>query len=202
MASEIEIANRGMTKLGAERISSFDDNTTESRAVKSLYDISRKAILRRALWSFAKKRTKLAAIALPAGTEDWDYAYQYNLPTDFLRLIQVNDFTVPVGFNQARTREDAPYQLEGNRILTNYGPPLKIRYIADIIDPTKYDACFVEAFACQIAYECCETITQSNTKKADLAREAKFWIMEAMKINQVEQPPESIHDGSWILSVG
>ena len=200
MASEVEIANRGMTKLGAARISSFDDNTTESRAIKSLYDIARRTLLRRALWSFAKKRDKLAAVVIPSGSEDWDFAYQYNLPPDFLRLIQVNDYSVPVGFNPGRTTDDSPYQLEGNRILTNYPPPLKIRYIADITDPTKYDSIFIEAFASQIAFECCETVTQSNTKKAALAQETKGWIIEAMKVNQVESPPDSLHDGSWLLS--
>ncbi|MGL5363063.1 MAG: hypothetical protein ACRDBH_09295 [Bosea sp. (in: a-proteobacteria)] len=190
-----------MTKLGAARISSFDDNTTEARAIKSLYDIARRTLLRRALWSFAKRRTKLAAVALAAGTEDWDFKYQYNLPVDFLRLIQVNDYSVPIGFNPGRTRDDSPYQIEGNRILTNFPAPLKIRYIADVTDPTKYDSIFIEAFASQIAFECCETVTQSNTKKAALAQETKAWIVEAMKVNQVESPPEALHDSSWLLSV-
>ena len=201
MASAIEIANRGMTKLGAARISSFDDNNTEARAVKSLYDIARRTLLRRALWNFAKRRTTLAAVAIPAGSEDWDFAYQYNLPNDFIRLIQVNDYSEPVGFNPGRLRDDSPYQIEGNRILTNYPAPLKIRYIADVTDPTKYDSIFVEAFASQIAFECCETVTESNTKKAALAQETKMWIIEAMKVNQLESPPDSLHDGSWLTSL-
>lgn len=201
MASQVEIANRGMTKLGAARISSFDDNTTEARAVNSLYDIARRALLRRAVWNFAKKRTTLPAVVIATGSEDWDFQYQYNLPPDFLRLIQVNDYSVPLGFNPGRDRDDSPYQIEGNRILSNYAPPLKIRYVADVTDPTKYDSIFIEAFASQIAFECCETITQSNTKKAALAQETKQWLIEAMKINQVESPPDAIHDGSWLTSV-
>lgn len=200
MTSDVEIANRGITKLGGARISSFDDNTTESRAIKSLYDIARRTLLRRALWSFAKKRAKLAAVVITPGSEDWDFQYQYTLPPDFLRLIQVNDYVEVVGFNPGRTRDDSPYQLEGNRILTNYAPPLKIRYIADITDPTKYDSIFIEAFASQIAFECCETVTQSNAKKAALAQETKGWIIEAMKVNQVEQPADALYDGSWLLS--
>lgn len=197
MASDIDIANRAITKLGGARIGSFDDNTTESRAIKSMYDISRRAILRRAHWNFAKKRISLAAIAI---TQDWDFQYQYNLPDDFLRLIQVNNYSEPTGFNPGRTQDDAPYQLENNKIFTNYQPPLKIRYVADIIDPTKFDSCFIEAFACQLAFESCETITASNTKKGALAQEVKMWLVEAMKINQAESPSEEIHDSSWLLS--
>lgn len=189
-----------MTKLGAARISSFDDNSTEARAIKSLYDIARRALLRRCLWNFAKKRTTLSAVAVPAGQTDWTFTNQFQLPPDFLRLIQVNDYSEPLGFNLGRTEDDSPYQIEGGRILTNYPAPLKIRYIADVTDPTKYDSVFIEAFASQIAFECCETITQSNTKKAALAQEVKMWIVEAMKSNQVENPAEAIHDSSWLLS--
>lgn len=198
MASDIEIANRAITKLGGERISSFDDGTTESRAVKSMYDIARRALLRRALWNFAKKRKSLAAVVV--ATTDWNYQYQYNLPDDFIRLIQVNDYSEPLGLNLARTENDAPYQLEGKRILTNYPAPLKIRYIGDVIDPTYFDSIFVEAFACQLAYECCETVTESSTKKESLARELKSLLVEAIRMNVVENPAEAIHDDSWLLS--
>lgn len=200
MASDVEIANRAITKLGAARINSFDDNTTESRAIKSMYDIARRALLRRALWNFAKKRTTLAAVAIPAANADWTFANQFTLPPDFLRLIQVNDYSEPIGFNMGRTEDDAPYQIEGNRIFSNYPAPLKIRYIADITDPTKFDSVFIEAFASQLAFECCETITQSNTKKAAIAQETKMWIVEAMRTNQVENPAEGIHDDTWLLS--
>lgn len=197
MASDNDIANRGLTKLGAARITSFDDNSTEARAVKSLYDIARRALLRKAVWNFAKKRDKLQS---PVTDQDWDYAYQYQLPTDFIRLIQVNDYSEPLGFNPGRTSEDAPYQIEGDKIYTNYPAPLKIRYIADITDPTKFDSIFVEAFATQIAYECCETITQDNALKAGLGQELRQWLIEAMKMNSVENPTEGVHDGSWLLS--
>lgn len=198
MASDIEIANRAITKLGGARIGSFDDGTTESRAISSMFVITRKALLRRALWSFAKRRISLPAVVVT--TQDWDFQYQYNLPSDFIRLIQVNNFSEPTGFSSGRTQDDSPYQLEGNRIFTDYQPPLKVRYIGDVEDPTKFDSCFVEAFACQLAFESCETITQSNTKKAALAQEVKMWMVEAMKINQIEAPAEEIHDSSWLLS--
>lgn len=198
MASDIEIANRGITKLGGARISSFDDNTTEARTMKSIYDTSRKSMLRRATWNFAIKRFTIPAAVVAVA--DWDYQFQYNLPTDFVRLLQVNDYSEPLGFNNGRTSEDAPYQIEGGRILTNYAAPLKIRYISDVTDPTKFDACFVEAFASQLAFEGCETITQSNTKKQALAAEVKMWLVEAMRTNSAEKPAEAIHDDSWLLS--
>src|SRR5574343_114748 len=198
MASDIEIANRAITKLGGERISTFDDGTTESRAVKSMYDIARRDLLRRAVWNFAKKRKTLAAVVV--ATTDWNYQYQYQLPDDFIRLIQVNDYSEPLGFSLSRTENDAPYQLEGKRIFTNYPAPLKIRYIGDITDPTFFFLIFVEAYACRLAYECCETVTQSNTKKEALARELKMLLIEAMKMNQIENPAEAIHDDSWLLS--
>jgi hypothetical protein len=61
--------------------------------------------------------------------------------------------------------EALDWALEGNKILTNLNSPLKIRYIAIIEDPTKWDINFREALACRIAAELAEDLTQSNQKR-------------------------------------
>lgn len=197
MASDIEIANRAITKLGGARINSFDDDTTEGRTMRAIYETSRRSTIRRAVWNFAKKRGTLAASTdAPA----WGFIRKFPLPVDFVRLLQVNDYSVPLGFNNGRVEDDAPYALEENAIFTNFPAPLKVRMLVDITDPTKFDSCFVECFACVLAYEGCETITQSNTKKQALFTETRFWLKEALRTNQAENPPEAYHDDSWLLS--
>lgn len=197
MASNIEIANRAITKLGGARILSFDDDTTEGRAMNSMYNIVRQAELRMNRWNFAMER---ASIAKLSSTPAWGYSYEYQVPDGFIALRQVNDFVIPLGFNQGRDSDDAPYQLEGRKILTNFGSPLKIRFTKDVTDSTQFDALFVEVYATRLAIESCETITGSTGKKANLRDEYREWRSQAIKVDAIENPPEAVYDDSWIIS--
>jgi hypothetical protein len=49
----------------------------------------RKAELRKRHWSFAIKRAALPALA---DAPTWGFGYAYQLPTDYLRLMQVGEF--------------------------------------------------------------------------------------------------------------
>lgn len=195
--SDIDIVNRAITKLGGARITSFNDNTTEGRAFKAMYPIVRRSLIRKANWNFAIKRDSIASSVTVPG---WGFNIQYPLPADFIRLVQVNDFSVPLGLSDSRLMDDAPYQLEGGKIITNYPAPLKIRYLADIEDTTKFDSLFVEAFASLLAYEGCETITMNVGKKDRFEREVQRLIMQAAMTDAIENPPEALHDDSWLES--
>jgi len=127
MASQVEIANRALTKLGAARIISFDDDNKQARAVKSMFEIVRDAELRAHLWSFSVKRVSLAALST---TPTWGFDYEYQLPSDYLRLVQVNDVYPGPSLDDYRNASVAEYVVESRKILTNlraakyplYGP--------------------------------------------------------------------------------
>lgn len=189
MSSNVSIANRALTKLGAKRILSLSDPTAEARAINSMFNDVRDAELRRYRWKFAMTRTALVALSeAPA----WGYSYQYPLPADFLHLVQVNDVYVRGG------KQQSPWSVERGRILCNFAAPLKIRYIARVEDAGTFDPLFAEMFACKLAWEACEQITQSSQKKQDVMNEYKFAREEAMHIDAIENPPDELPDGSWI----
>jgi hypothetical protein len=50
-------------------------------------------------------------------------------------------------------------------MLTDLAPPLYIRYAKRVTDPNAMDPLFREAFACRLAAEACESLTQSATKR-------------------------------------
>jgi hypothetical protein len=197
MSSQVEIANRALTKLGAARIISFGDDNKQSRSVQSMFPIVRDAELRAHIWSFAVKRASLAALT---STPDWGYSFQYELPSDCLRLIQVNDSFQGPDMSNYRNASTAEYMLEGNKILTDYVAPLKIRYIARKVDITQWDATFVEAFACRLAAEMAEDLTQSNQKKDAAWQEYRQALSVAIRSGAVEQQPQDMPDDSWMLS--
>lgn len=197
MASQVEIANRALTKLGAARIISFGDDNKQARAIQSMFDIVRDSELRSHIWSFSVKRTYLAALST---TPDWGFEYEYALPSDYLRLLQVDEFYNGPSMDDYRNGATADYVLEGRKILTNFGAPLKIRYIARQTDTTTWDATFVEAFACKLAMELAEDLTQSNQKRDLAQQEYRFALMQAVRSGAIEQPAQDLPDNSWLLS--
>lgn len=201
MASQTEIANRAAVKMGEDRIINIDDNNKVARTLKSMFNIVRDAELRKRRWSFSIKRVQLAAdVAAPA----FGYGAQYQLPVDCLRplTIALYDFGADLSDYHGGGK---PYVIEGRKILYgSAGAPapsgaLPLRYIASIEDTTLWDACFVEAFACKLAVEACETLAQSSDKRRLAWQEYKDAIAEAVRANAIELPAESIPDDTWIM---
>ena len=197
MASEIQVANRALTKLGSNRITSLSDDVKAARSISSCFEDLRDDELRAHRWQFAMKRTTLAALAeAPA----FGFAYQYALPSDFLRLDMINDEFPAAVMDNYIGAETQEYMIEGNVILTDIEAPLKLRYIARITDPNQWDVNFREAFASRLAMEICEDLTQSDTKKANAASDYKRAITQAVRTSSIEKPPSTPPDNTWIVS--
>lgn len=175
--SKVDICNRALQKLGAKRITSLSEASVSARAMNTAYEPVKKSLLRSYLWSFALERAELAA---EATEPDWGRANSFPLPSDFLRLAP--DYNEDV-------RNDRDWEIEGTNILSDDSSPIYIRYVKDVTDPTKFDALFCEALSTKLALECCEELTQSNTKKADLKEDFKMTIVEARRCSAIEKPP-------------
>jgi hypothetical protein len=198
MASNVQIANSALTKIGAARITALTDNVKAAREVNAIFELRRDYLLRTHNWSFAMTRASLPALSeAPA----WGYTTLYQLPTDCLRVVQVNDMWVVPGLADYTSGPDSePYKITGRRIETDIGAPLKLRYIKRVTDPAQFDAAFVEVFASDLADQVCEALTQSNTKREATRAVLRQSLLEAVRSNAIELPPEAIPDDSWILS--
>lgn len=196
MASVIQIANRALTKLGAARITSLDDDVKSARALKSMFDDVRDDELRAHRWSFSLKRTSLAALV---GAPAFGYLYQYQVPADFLKLDMVDDRFPQVVMDNYVNQELLDWVLEGNLILTDIAAPLKLRYVAQVTDPNLWDVNFREALACRLAAELAEDLTQSNQKRQLAWEEHKQALVRAVRSNAIERIPVHVGDTPWIL---
>ena len=188
MASTIDICNRALQKLGADRIISLTQNSTSARACNLAYEPVRDAELRAHVWNFAVKRAQLAA---DATAPLYGYNYAYTLPSDCLRLL-------PNDHQEGFYSKD--WKIEGRKILTNESAPLEIRYIYRVTDTTQYDATFIESLACKLAMEMCEELTQSNSKRQLAQDEYKATIREARKMNAFENPPVEQQTDDWLTA--
>lgn len=198
MTSAVAIANRALYKLGEIPIASFTDNSKQARAVNSMFDIVRDDELRAHRWSFSITRAQLAA-SVTAPSYGYDNAFP--LPTDFLRLLVIGEYAP--GYSQADYRnsnDQQDYVIEGANVLSDEDGPLKIRYIRRENDTTKWDASFVESFACRLAAEMCETLTQSSNKRQMAWSEYEQAVQKARRAGAIELPPSAVADDTWVMA--
>lgn len=195
--SDIQIANRALTKLGASRITSLTDDVKQARAINSCFADLRDDELRANRWSFSMKRTTLPALST---APTFGYANQYQVPADFLKIDMVDDrFPSPVMDNYIDS-EVLDWVLEGEKILTDLSAPLKLRYVAQITDTGMFDPNFREALACRIAAEIAEDLTQSLPKRQQAWAEYDRAIFRAKRSNAIERLPIAMPDDSWVIS--
>ncbi len=196
-SSDVEIANLAAVKIGAEaRITSLLDDRKVARELNAVWAIERRATLRGGSFNFATRRAELASAVLAAGDSIAPWAYAFPLPAGFLRLLSVLDSTS--GYERA----DAEYQLEGGpdglRVLANDAGPLRVKYIADVPEPARWDDAFAEAFACRLAWRCGKRVAGSSFD-ADMAwRDYRMAIGDAKQVDARENPPIGQSGDSWI----
>lgn len=182
MASVVDICNRALSRIGAARITSINDSVKPAKACNSAYTMVRDEVLRAHPWNCTVTRATLAPLS---ASPEYEYGYQYQLPSDCLRLLEVDN-------------DDYDYVIEGRKILTDYGSVLNIKYQKQETDPQQYDSLLVSVIAARLAWEICEELTQSRTKTLDKRDEFKEILMEAKKVDAQEQSPSTFAEDDWI----
>ena len=195
MTSQVSIINKALIVLGEQTIISVDDSNERARVMKSIYDQTRDAELRKNRWSFAMKRVSLTPLST---APEWGYDYQYQLPSDCIRLDMIKDSYIVPNLDNYRQQEDLQYTVEGRRILTSMTSPLPIRYIYRVTDTNEFDALFAESLSRELAFDACEKITQSTQKKQLLWNEYRQALLDAVKVGAIEKPPVALPDDSWM----
>ena len=181
-ATETSICNLALQILGAQRITSLSQDHKNARAVAACYEHLRDVELEKHTWNFARAQ---AIPALSGTTPDFNYAYAFDLPTDFLRLI------LPAN-NQC------DWQIYGSQLLTNEGSVIYVEYIRKITDPNAFPPTFIAALAAKIAEFTCEEITQSTGKTARAQGRYAEAITLAKKNNAIQRVPIEAAEDTWL----
>jgi len=187
--STVSLANRALQILGSSNvIESLSEDSANARSMNRALEPRRRALLRKYRWGFAIQRKAQAADSTQT---TFGSLNRYALPNDYIKLLR--DVDMP------DSRKD--WKIEGGFIITEDGAPLYFRYIADMTDPTTWDALFYEALAHDIAHETCNEITGSDAKKAQIKDDLKDIIAEAKLAGAIEQDPNETLDDDWILAM-
>ena len=183
MATLLGIFNRALSELGAKRLASVDDTTPAATDCRDAWAIVRPELLAEHPWNFAKAYTTLSRTT---ETPAWRYAYVYNLPADLISLDEVD------------LEEVAWEQVAGGQLYSDEAGPIRIAYTKDVTDPSRYSAGFTSAAAWRLALELCEKITQSNTKKADVAAAYEVRLKKAIIQDGKQNPRLEQRAGRWV----
>jgi hypothetical protein len=177
-SSEVTICNLALGKLGAGTIIALDEESTEARACKLHYAPTRDEVLRHHLWNFAITRVSLVLEAEPPAFE---WSYQYELPTDCLRVIEVN------GWQSGSTPRS--WEVEGRRLMSNSNTA-EIRYVRRVTDCNLFDAIFVEALSLKLASKISRPLNGSSTMASEFLTEyEKITGGRARRVDAFESDP-------------
>lgn len=183
--SEVQICSNALLLLGDDPISSFSEDSDRALLASNLWDNARQAVLRSHPWNCAKE---MVALASESTTPAFDWAYQFLLPGDCLRVLSVGEDGYP---------DD--YIIKGRRILAAVDP-LYLTYITDNEDVASWDSLLVEAMQRYMAFAMAYPITKSTSLRDSMYSEFSKLISQARNVDGQEEPPQTVGD-SPLLAV-
>ena len=170
VTSETAVCNSSLALIGVDPISAMSEDSKEARLCREFYYKTRDLLLRNFSWNFSIYRATLAPLD---ATPEFKWAYQYQLPSDCLRVLRVND------------SEDPQFAIESDKLLLNY-EVANVAYIKKVTDVSKFDPAFVEALIDRIASKLAYPLVQSRTLSRELYDLADREIREARAQDAME----------------
>ncbi len=186
MASDVDIANVGLSKIGGKAITAFAEETVSGRLVNLTYNGLRDAVLRDHFWNFAMRRASLAASTT---SPEWGFSNAFDLPSEpnyCLRVKNVNNAF------------DDQWKVEGRQIVTDLSAPLQILYIQRVTDSEQFDSLFVETLAQFCAAEWAEKLTSSTTLRTQMTQLYSAKLQQARSMDGQEGTTDDLEASEWI----
>lgn len=184
MSNSVAICSNALLMVGAKSIDSFADGTVDSERCANLYPPVKKAVLRSHPWNCAIKRVVLSPEAeVPA----FDWAYQFQLPSDWLKNLQIG-------------LKDAPedYAPEGRKILMDTNA-LRLVYIADT-DEGEFDSMLTRAMQLSMAAVLAYPVSASTSLRDSFLVELRDYMKQVRAVDGQDSQSEEL--GSELLLIG
>jgi hypothetical protein len=159
VSSPVDVANLALGHLGEASITSLSEDTVTARACNLHFNLTRDALLRQHRWNFAQARVVLSRLV---GAPAFQWSSQYTLPSDCLRVLEVN------GSEDGDVISE-PWVIEGRVILTN-ATSVNLVYIKSSTNVDNWDGLFIEALALKLAAKISESVRGSTGKTEELIR--------------------------------
>lgn len=172
--SNTVVCNMALNRIGGQRINLFEDTTdtkNEAIACRLHFEQTRDALQRSHFWVFNKTR---ATLSRDTATPAFEYAYQYLLPSDFLRYRYKYD-SGGLSNQISVWSFSLERKTDGTRILLTDETSVSLIYSARVTDTTKWDNLFTELLVLKLAQKLVTPLAGGNK---DIMAEIKDDIRE------------------------
>jgi hypothetical protein len=173
------MCSNALLMVGAQTINSFTDNSERAKQCANLYPTVRDYVISAHPWNCAIKRVVLSPnTTAPA----FDWAYQFTLPGDFMRLLAVGEAGMEDDFN-----------IEGGNILSD-ASILYLRYIYQNTNESTYTPLLVMAITQAMRQTLAYPVTQSSSLEQLIDQAIEPFLKKARAVDSMDQPPQTVGD--------
>lgn len=194
MESKISICNMALSLIGEIAIRDFAENNKRARMCDRLYESTRRSLLARFDWSFARRFMKLNQVTITDDIPEGIAVYQ--LPAD---CISARDIHPPGSGTKWEVRENKVYV---SSVLTLEN--VYLYYTKDAEDATKFSAPFVDLLALALAIKIAHPLTQDKALVKSLVEQYKMDMYEAWEadanIGSTYKPVDDIPDNDTFVN--
>ncbi len=187
MADKLSIINQALLLVGSAQLASPTDGTVTETTANAFYDDTIQSTLQHYTWSFATKR---ATLAQEVATPEFEYTYQYTLPSD----------AISVGFMyeadaEALSREK--WRVENGKLLTNE-TSVKIRYTSRDVNEGEFSPVFVDAVVYLLASKLALSLKRDKQMQGQLLTIYEQKIAMARSVDAANGMVEEIRSSAFI----
>lgn len=208
--SNTKVANRALNAVGNTTVLAdlATDTSTTAKVVQRVYDDCVDAVLQEVDWNFNARRVSLPAYG---STPLFDFAYQYQLPADCLKVRSIYDTgtgtAVSTGYSSEYMEERERWVVEtvgdtddnmARVIACDIGAPLKVVYSRRVQSLARWSPLAREMLIARVAMMIAMPITQ---KAAMMERAEQKYIQikqQAAGRDAQEGSATLLDSGSWV----
>ena len=180
--SAVDICNSALYKIGAQRINSLSDDTKAAKICNDQYDRLRKEVLRAHPWNFAISWIELGQTVNTPVSDD--YENEFLLPSDVLRVLETDI--------QDNLDWEIGYNVDGNKVIFCNADTLKIKYIKDVTNTTRFAPDFEEVLAFRLAADMAYSLVQSQSVQQAMFVYYQQALARAMSFDAQEKGQDEI----------
>lgn len=175
--NKTELVNLALLTVGAKAITDYSESSYNGGLVRQFYPAVKERVLRSHNWNCAMTRQSLAQLA---DSPIFGYDYQYQLPTDCLRALKLND--------------GDSFHVEGRQLVTN-ALSANLLYIADI-EAYQMDPLLARAVQYLLAAELANPLSANIDLARKLEEQYQRWILpKAIHMDGVESHGDQFYEG-------
>ena len=198
---KLKIYNGALRRLGSRRLGSLTENREPRRVLDDAWgssDDTVKAALEKGEWNFAIRAVE--GIYSPTIEPAFGHNRAYEKPDDFRRLAALSAdeyFRHPLV--DAEYSDEAGFWFASRDVLY-------IRYVSDHTDFGLNSSQWTEAFKtyleCDLAWEICERVTNSTSKRDRVERDRDNALRGAKSVDAMQEGVKFPPRGSWSMARG